>query len=194
MDLHVGTLNYEGIKVLNDVKAYADGGNNRRMRNRLICTPACLKRLAKQLKREGDAICPCRHIHTFHGEGIEFDYAKVTWLVINSFGLKDAVKVRNINISASIDAASITKNLCHTSVVLKMSDIGGRDPLRNMHSFLVDEGSLRDLQNNVFLMKIILTKETKETFKQFDDIFQFFKLLELSGEEKREQPNNEEKF
>jgi hypothetical protein len=38
--------------------------------------------------------------------------------------------------------------------------------------------SLRDLQsrNTVFLMKIVLTKETKESFKLFDDIFQFFRL------------------
>jgi hypothetical protein len=36
MDLHGGTLNYEGIRVLNDVKAHEDGSNKRRMRNRLI--------------------------------------------------------------------------------------------------------------------------------------------------------------
>jgi hypothetical protein len=77
-----------------------------------------------------------------------------------------------------------------------MTDIGGKDPLRNMQSFLVDEDSLRDLQshNNVFLMKIILTKETKESFQQFDDIFQFFKLSELNHEEKREHPNNDIKY
>jgi len=38
MDLRGGTLNYEGIKVLNDVEASASDSNQRRMRNRLICT------------------------------------------------------------------------------------------------------------------------------------------------------------
>jgi hypothetical protein len=196
MDICGGTLNYEGIKVLNDVEASGFGGNKKRIRNRLICTPACLKQVAKQLEKEGDIICPYRHIHTAYGERIEFDYAKVTWLVISTFGLEDAAKERRINISASIDAARVTKNLCHTSAGLKMSGIGGRDPLRNMRSFLVDEDSLRDLQshNNVFLMKIILTKETKESFKLFDYIFQFFRLTELSNKEKRNHPDNKEKF
>jgi hypothetical protein len=197
MDLRGGTLNYEGIKVLNDVEASAtDGTNMRRIRSRLICTPACLKRVAKQIEKEGDVICSYRHIHTHYGEGIEFDYTKVTRLVINTFGLEDAAKKRKVNISASIDAAWITKNLCHTSAGLKMTDIGGKDPLQNMQSFLVDEDSLRDLQsyNNVFFMKIILTKETKESFQQFDDIFQFFKLSELNHEEKREHPNNDVKY
>jgi hypothetical protein len=43
-------------------------------------------------------------------------------------------------------------------------------------------------------MKIILTKETKESFKLFDDIFQFFRLTELSNKEKRNHPDNKEKF
>jgi hypothetical protein len=47
---------------------------------------------------------------------------------MNSFGLKDVAKEWKINISASIDAMQITKNLCHISVGLKMSDIGGQDP------------------------------------------------------------------
>ena len=133
MDLRGGTLTYEGIKVLNDVEASAtDGTNMRRIRNRLICTPACLKGVAKQIEREGDVIRPYRHIHTPYGEGIKFDYAKVTWLVINTFGLKDAAKEQKVNISASIDAMRITKNLCHTSAGLKMTDIGGKDPLQNM--------------------------------------------------------------
>jgi hypothetical protein len=196
MDLRGGTLNYEGISVLNDVEASAYTGSKSRLRGRLLCTPACLKLVAKQLEREGDSICPYQRIRTPYGEGIEFDYAKVTRLVINSYGLEDAGRQRRINISASIDAARITKNLCHTSAGLKMSDIEGRDPLKNMRSFLTDNNSLRDLQshNNVFLMKIILTKETKESFRHFDDIFQFFRLSELTQEEKRHHENNAEKF
>ena len=129
-------------------------------------------------------------------QGIEFDYAKVTRLVINTFVLEDAAKERKVNVSASIDAARITNNLCHTLAGLKMSDIGGRDPLWRMRSFLTDKDSLRDLQShhNVFLMKIILTKETEESFKQFEDIFQFFKLAGLSKEEKQGHENNHNKF
>jgi hypothetical protein len=57
-DLRGGTLNYEGICVLNDVEASSYVGNKKRIRNRLLCTPACLKCVAQQIEHRGDTICP----------------------------------------------------------------------------------------------------------------------------------------
>ncbi len=87
MDLKGGTLNYEGIKVFNEVEVAAYSGDKKRVKNRLVCTPACLERVAKVLEDEEKARCPFDHIHTDFGEGIEFNYAKVTRLVINAFSL-----------------------------------------------------------------------------------------------------------
>jgi hypothetical protein len=176
MDLNGDTLNYEGIKVLKSVEALAYHGDKKRVRNRLICTPACLTRVANVLEREGQTICPFKRIHTAFVEGIEFDYAKLTHLVIKAFSLENTAKERKVNLSASIDAAKVTKNLCHTLAGLKVADIEGHDPIKGMRSFLVVQNSLRDLQsqNTIFLMKTILMKETKESFKLFDDVFQFF--------------------
>lgn len=196
MDLKGGTLNYEGIKVLNDVETAGYTGEKRRVRNRLICTPACLKRVAKVLENEGNELCPFSHISTEFGEGIEFDYAKVTRLVINAFNLESAAKDRNVNLSMSIDAAKVTKNICHTSAGLKVTDVQGRDPLKGMRSFISDQNSLHDLQsqNNIFLMKIILTRETKESFKLFDDLFQFFRLTTKREEERISDEKNLDKY
>ncbi len=196
MDLRGGTLNYEGISVLNDVEASSYVGNKKRIRNRLLCTPACLKRVAKKLESSAETLCPYNRITTPFGEGLEFDYAKLTRLVINSFELEPIATHNPVNISASIDAARVTKNLCHTSAGLKMSDPRARDPVKNMRSFMVDGDSLRDLQshNNVFLMKIVLTKETKESFREFDNIFQFFRLAELHQEERLRHEKNDPKF
>lgn len=74
---------------------------------------------------------------------------------------------RAINVTASINAAHLTKNICHTLAGLKMTDPGGFD---------VDGGRLRDMQsqNTIFLLKIVLTKEAKDSFKLFNDVFQFF--------------------
>ena len=141
-------------------------------------------------------MCPFTTINTDFGEGVEFDYARTTRLVINAFGLEQLGRERAINVSASIDAAKLTKNLTHTSAGLKMSDVMGRDPLKNMKSFIVDEHSLRDLQsrNTIFLMKIVLTKETKNSFRLFDDIFQFFRLAGATNEERMNDPHNLEKY
>ena len=43
-------------------------------------------------------------------------------------------------------------------------------------------------------MKIILTKETKESFKQFDDVFQFFHLCSETSEAHQHDPKNLPKF
>jgi hypothetical protein len=74
----------------------------------------------------------------------------------------------------------------HTSAGLKMSDVAGCNPMKNKQSFILDDMSLQDLQsrNTVVLMKIILTKETKDSFKLFDDIFQFFRLAGLTQKER----------
>ncbi len=158
--------------MLNVVEASACKGDKKRARGRLLCTSACLQCVAKTLEKEGDKICLVMHISTRFGEGIAFDNAKVTWLVINAVGLEQVGKERSTNVSDSMDAAHVTKNLCHTSADLKMTDIGGRDPLKNMRAFIVDQTSLRDLQsqNNIFLLKIVLMKEAKESFKLFKDV------------------------
>jgi hypothetical protein len=191
MDIRGGTLNYEGLSILNDVEAAAYKGRLKWVRDRVIPTPSSLQRVA-----EGEKICPFEMIQTPFGEGIEFDYAKVTCLVINSFGLDSIGKECAINISASIDAAKVTKSLSHTSAGLKMTDRDGRDPLKSMKSFLVDDSSFRDLQsrNTIFLMKIILTKETKESFKLFNDIFQFFRLAGCNADQRLNDEKNLDKY
>ena len=75
--------------------------------------------MAKILETEGDKCCPFKMIQTDLGEGLEFDCAKTTRMIIYAFGLKDDGKTRPISVSLSIDAAKVTKNITHTSVGLK---------------------------------------------------------------------------
>jgi hypothetical protein len=64
---------------------------------------------------------------------------------------KSEERERAINVTASIDAARLTKNICHTSAGLKMTDPGGFD---------VDGGRLRDMQsqNTIFSFKNSINK------------------------------------
>jgi len=187
MDLNGGTLNYEGISILNNIESEYYKGDAKRVHNRLLCTPSCLKRVAKVLEAEGDALCPFTSFMTPFGEAIEFDYGKATRLIIDVFGLLDVGRDRAINLTASIDAARLTKNICHTSAGIKVTDPGG---------FLQDGGMLHDMQsqNTIFLLKIVLTKETKESFSFFNDIFQFYRLAGLTMDERLSDEKNEEKF
>jgi hypothetical protein len=49
------------------------------------------------------------------GEAIEFDYSKSVRLIINAFRLLDIGKSRPIKLTASIDAACLTKKIPYIS-------------------------------------------------------------------------------
>jgi len=125
MDLHGGTLNYEGITILNKIEAAYYTGDKQQYRDRLLCTWACLKWVAKHLESAESTLCSFHSYMTPFGEAIEFDYAKATHFIIDAFGLSDTGRERAVNVTAFIDAAHLTKNICHTSVRIKMMDPGG---------------------------------------------------------------------
>jgi hypothetical protein len=123
----------------------------------------CLQWITRTLEKEGEHLCPFQMIPSDFGEGLEFDYARTTHLVIDEFGLTDVGKERPINISASIDAAKLTKNITRTSAGLKMTAVQGRDPLKNKRSFIADNNSLCDLQsrNTTFFVENNFNQENK---------------------------------
>jgi hypothetical protein len=51
MDLRGGTLNYEGLTVLNDVESAAMPCGKRRLFGRLLPMPSCLQEVANILKK-----------------------------------------------------------------------------------------------------------------------------------------------
>ena len=63
IDVHGGTLNYEGIMVLNDVEVTVDF----RM-CRLFPMPACLTCITQKLENKGN-LCPFQLVSTDFGEG-----------------------------------------------------------------------------------------------------------------------------
>ncbi len=68
---------------------------------------------ANFLEEHGQRLCSFERVETQFGEGIEFNYTRTICIIIDAFGLDQIGKMRNVNISASIDAAKITKNLTH---------------------------------------------------------------------------------
>jgi hypothetical protein len=146
-----------------------------------------LENSCQKLELEGDTICPFSSYMSPFGEAVEFDSSKSVCLIIDAFGVLDVGKDRAINLTASIDAAKLTKNISHTSAGVKMTDPGGLGP-----------GGVQryDMQSycTIFLLKIILTRETKDSFKLFEDVFHFFRLAGLSSTEREANERNEEKF
>ena len=74
-----------------------------------------LENSCQKLELEGDTICPFSSYMSPFGEAVEFDSSKSVCLIIDAFGVLDVGKDRAINLTASIDAAKLTKNISHTS-------------------------------------------------------------------------------
>ena len=67
MDIQGGTLNYEGMSVLNDVESAASFGQHAQKWGRFIPTPACLQQATETLERDGEHLCPFQMIQTDFG-------------------------------------------------------------------------------------------------------------------------------
>jgi hypothetical protein len=191
------TLNYEGITALNDVETAAEFLQNAIRMGRLLPSPAFLTTCSPKVRKKGWTSWP------ISADKCGLWWRRGIWLhqnnmpsVIDAFGLGDIGKERWINISTSIDVTKLTKNITHTSSGLKMTDVQGRDSFRNKRSFIYEKNSLCNLQscNANFSMKIIIMKETKESFKQFEDVYQFFHLFSETSEACHHEPSNLEKF
>ncbi len=69
----------------------------------------------------------------------------------------------------------LTENISDTSAGMKISDVRARHPLKRK-KFITEDDILHNLQshNTTFWMNIILMEGTKESFKLFQVVYQFF--------------------
>ncbi len=177
MDLTGGTLNYEGINVLRNVEAKG----KRYYRGSVLPSPTCLKRAAKIVERKADDICPIEEIQTQWGKGLKFCEARTVKLVSDSFDLTEKAKKERVSISESIDASRISSNLSCITAGFKVNDIAAVDPITK--SPLCTDGLFSNVQsrNNVFPLKLLLAKETKESYDAFKSFFDFFSMAADKG-------------
>jgi hypothetical protein len=172
MDLTGGTLNYEGINVLRNVETKG----KRYYRGSVLPSPACLKRVAKVVETKAQELCPIEEIQTEWGKGLQFCEARTVKLVFDSYGLTEKAKTESVSISESIDASKISSNLSCITAGFKVNDISAVDPLTKVA--LCSEGMFSNVrsQNNVFPLKLLLAKETKDSYNAFKSFFDFFSM------------------
>ena len=123
--------------------------------------------------------CPFVLKQTGKGESVEFDYAKTLTCILRAFHLDEVRKTRSLSIASSIDGASLSKNLSIIVGGIKAMDKGEQCPLTSKP--LLDNPTTMKAQsrNLCILLKIMMGRETKETFTEFGPLFQF--LDNLSG-------------
>ena len=174
MDLAGGTLSYEGMDVLRRVETCGV----KRFRGSMIPSKSELKRMASVVEWYANEHCPFRSHQTEAGEAIQFDYTKATILCItDAFHLNEIGKNRSLSLASSIDGASLSKNLSIIAGGIKVTDRGARCPITSRP--LLDNPFTMSAQsrNLCIPLKIMMGRETKETFPEFASLFKFLDNL-----------------
>jgi hypothetical protein len=143
-------------------------------RGSMIPSTSAVKRLAGIIECYGRVHCPFRLQQTTKGESVEFDYAKMMLCVAKAFHLDSIGKSRSLSVASSIDGASLSKNLSIIAGGIKIIDRGKRCPITNRP--LLDKPCTMSAQSRNLCtpFKLMMGRETKESFADFGLQFMFF--------------------
>ena len=108
---------------------------------------------------------------------MEFDYAKCMLCIVQAFHLDDVGKLRSLSLASSIDGASLTKNLSIIAGGNKIADGGGRCPLIRRPRLDNPTTMHAQSRNLCIPLKIMMGRETMETFREFGSLFRFLDNL-----------------
>lgn len=174
MDLAGGTLSYEGIDVLRRVET----GGLKRYHGSMIPSKSEIKRMAGIVEWFARPMCPFELTQTTKGgESVQFDFAKTTMCILRAFHLDEIGKRRSLSIASSIDGASLSKNLSIIAGGIKIIDNAARCPLTSK-PLLDNPTTMKAQSRNLCIpLKIMMGRETKDTFVEFGPLFQFIDAL-----------------
>jgi hypothetical protein len=169
MDLAGGTLSYEGIDVLRRVET----AGLKRYRGSMIPSKSEIKRMASKVEWFTRPRCPFVLKETTKGESVEFEYAKAMLCITQAFHLDEVGKLRSLSIASSIDGVSLTKNLSIVAGGIKITDRRARCPLTKQ-ALLDNPTTMKAQSRNLCIaLKVMMGRETKETFVEFETSFSF---------------------
>jgi hypothetical protein len=169
MDLAGGTLSYEGIDVMRRVET----GGLKRFHGSMIPSKSEIKRMAGMVEWFARPLCPYTLKLTSMGEAVEFDYGKTMCCIFRAFHLDEIGKRRSLSVASSIDGASLSKNLSIIAGGIKITDRAALCPLTKK-PLLDNPTTMKAQSRNLCIpLKIMMGRETKDTFTEFATLFQF---------------------
>jgi len=163
MDLNGGTLNLEGLAILQKLEA----GGKKNARGGIIPCSADIKRTAITIHRYANIIYPYEigRIDGYEGEAVRFDVQRTIELAVKACGIEEEAATSSITVSHAVDAARFSPELIHMTAGAVVSHRGALDPItkRPMVGFGMQS------RNNVFVYLSMLERETKQIS---EEIFQ----------------------
>ena len=122
MDLSSRSLNFAAIEILRKVEGLEKGEHG------ILPSSSHTQRIGAVLSEYADEIIPFESFETETGEGIKFDAIKMTYLILYTYSLQEAARVRKISLSLASDCAKVTNSIQQVVTGVKVNDLAAKDP------------------------------------------------------------------
>jgi hypothetical protein len=104
---------------------------------------------------------------------MHFNYAKSMLCIAQAFHLDEIGKLRSLSVASSIDGASLSKNRSIIAGGIKITDRAAQCPITS-RPLLYNPFTMSAQSRNLYIpLKIMMGRETKETFTSFGSLFKF---------------------
>jgi hypothetical protein len=179
-------LNLSGIDNARNIELSCNG-------HRLIWGSGSVKGIDRQIKKDMHEEINFELIKDQDGEsvidGIKFDMRALFAYLVKAFGLEEEAKIRNVEISITVDGAKLDPNTHHFTIGFKICDKMARAPVSGKFLLSNDEGvsddqHLDNMQSGSWCCPIlaVVAKDNKTTYDKFlRPIFEFGKELHHHG-------------
>jgi hypothetical protein len=181
LDLAInGGINYNGLESLRKLEglhAYEQG-----------CLPSrsSVQRCAAMLHELGQHYIPFQKVESQLGEMYAFNYEKMVRYILKAFSLDQIAQTESVELCITLDGAELTKDLCHLTFGVKVTDRRAIDPRDGSPLSYSEPGSVGNLfkvqsRNYCFVLKSLLGKDSKKAYQEFKDVFDFFDKIMKEG-------------
>ena len=159
----------------------------------MLPSKTSLMRHGKKVEAVAQILCPVESYSNSNiGEGFKFNFKKSVKLLYEAHKMLETATVRPVEISSSIDGATLTKSLGVVAAGMKLIDISCKDPLSNEHvNMPLQDKCLVQSRENCFPLQTSLAKDASETHNNFESFFNF--MADLSTDvstDENERPIN----
>jgi len=175
-----GGINFTGVEALRQVE------NLGRYERGFIPGRSSIQRCAAELHQVGQEIIPFYKVPSELGEMYQSHYEKMVRYVLKMFHLNEIAQHEQVELSITLDGAELTKDLCHLTFGIKVTDPRAIDPRDGSPLAYQEDGVFGNLfrvqsRNYCFVMKTLLGKDSKAAYREFSDVFLFFEKFFKEG-------------
>lgn len=181
LDLSInGGINYNGLEALRRVEGLRDYERG------ILPSRSSVQRCAKELHELGQELIPVKKVQSELGEMFQFDYEKMVRFILRAFSLHEIAQRERVELCITLDGAELTKDLCHLTFGIKVTDSRAIDPRDGCPLAYSEDGVFGNLfrvqsRNYCFILKSLVGKDSKQAYREFADVFKFFDNLMANG-------------